>query len=295
MTTAQRLELRASEIRQRLNVIAGMDDLSDDVRAESDGLTEEYADVETKRRAAIVAESDAGDVETHATEPDAEARERNRLRDRASLGGYLTARIRGVLPGRRAGRVLGAACGVEPGTIPLDLFESETRAPAIEDARGCGELRPRRPRARPSARSIRGSSTPVHRAVDSGSSMPRVGSGSYSELTISTALTAGARTKGEERDSTAAALTAVTAKPRSISARLSIRAEDVAEIGTARFEPALRDEPTGRAVGRLRCPVLDRQRHGAERRRAGRPVDHADRADGGSHVRFDARHGCRVR
>ena len=56
MTAAQTLELRASEIRQRLNAIAGMDDLSEDVRAESDKLTEEYASVETKRRAALIAE-----------------------------------------------------------------------------------------------------------------------------------------------------------------------------------------------------------------------------------------------
>ena len=57
MTNSQKLELRASEIRQRLNEIAGMDDLSDDVRAESDRLTTEYAAVETRRRAAIIAES----------------------------------------------------------------------------------------------------------------------------------------------------------------------------------------------------------------------------------------------
>ena len=56
MITSQKHELRASEIRQRLNAIARMDELSDDLRAESDKLTAEYADVETRKRAALVAE-----------------------------------------------------------------------------------------------------------------------------------------------------------------------------------------------------------------------------------------------
>ena len=75
MTNSQRLTLRASEIRQRLNEIAGLDGdaLTDEIRAESARLGTEYADVETRRRAAIIAE----DVETRktATEPDAEHRE----------------------------------------------------------------------------------------------------------------------------------------------------------------------------------------------------------------------------
>ena len=87
MTTSQRLELRGSEIRQRLNEIAGLDDLTDDVRTESDRLTTEYADVETRRRAALIAE-DAERVETHATETvDSETRERLALRGKATLGG----------------------------------------------------------------------------------------------------------------------------------------------------------------------------------------------------------------
>ena len=120
MTTSQTLELRASEIRQRLNAIAGMDDLSDDVRAESDKLTEEYADVETRRRAALIAE-DAERVETHATvHVDAETRERLRLRDRSTLGGFLQAAMAGRLPGGELAEYA-SACGVEPGQVPQEL------------------------------------------------------------------------------------------------------------------------------------------------------------------------------
>lgn len=247
MTAAQKLDIRASEIRQRLNEIAGMDgDLPDDVQAESDRLTTEYASVETKRRAALTAEAAEQQVVEHATEPDSESRERANLRRKATLGGYLAARIAGVLPGGALAEY-GAACGAEPGTIPLDLFEGEPRpavethadattpAPSTGTGQSVGRLHPW----------IFNSSIAARRL---GISMPQVGSGSYSELTIGTPLAAGARTKGEARESSAGALSTVTTKPRSISARLSIAAEDVAEIGTAQFEPALRANLQG-AIG----------------------------------------------
>lgn len=235
MTTSQKLELRASEIRQRLNAIAGMDDLNDDVRAESNTLTAEYADCETKRRAALVAE-DAERVETHATEPDAESRERLALRSRASVGAYIAARLTGAaLPSECS--EYGASCGAPAGEIPVDLFEPapgskvETHADA--------------PTAAPSTVGV--NIGRIHPAVFAASiaprlgvTMPQVSSGTYSELRITTSTTAGTRARGGARESAAAVLGAVSTKPRSISARLSLRAEDILEIGTAAFEPSLR-------------------------------------------------------
>ena len=60
MTNAQKLALRRSEIRQRLNEISGLEGeaLTDEIRAESDRLTKEYRDVETRWRAATVAEAE---------------------------------------------------------------------------------------------------------------------------------------------------------------------------------------------------------------------------------------------
>ena len=60
MTQAQRLAVRLSEIRQRLNEIAGLegDALTDEIRAEADSLGTEYRDAETQHRAAIIAEGD---------------------------------------------------------------------------------------------------------------------------------------------------------------------------------------------------------------------------------------------
>ena len=73
-----------------------------------------------------------------------------------------------------------------------------------------------------------------------GIDMPSVGSGGYSEMTITTALPAAPKNKGADADDTAGALTPITANPRRISARMSVTLEDIAQIGQANFEAALR-------------------------------------------------------
>ena len=58
MTNRQKIELRLSEVRSRLNAISGFegDALTDEIRGESETLRTEYADLETRHQAAIVAE-----------------------------------------------------------------------------------------------------------------------------------------------------------------------------------------------------------------------------------------------
>ena len=73
-----------------------------------------------------------------------------------------------------------------------------------------------------------------------GIDIPSVGSGGYSEMTITTALPASAKAKGAAADGTAGGLTAVTATPRRISARMTVAVEDVASVGVGNFESALR-------------------------------------------------------
>ena len=93
MTNAQKLAVRLSEIRQRLNEIAGLDDdgMTDEVRAEADRLTTEYRGKETQHRAALVAEAD----EQRAAEgefgnADGEPAEVRALLSRVGIGDYLT-------------------------------------------------------------------------------------------------------------------------------------------------------------------------------------------------------------
>ena len=99
MFRSQTLAIRLSEIRQRLNEVAGLegDALTDEIRAEADKLTGEYRDKETQHRAALVAESD----EERAAEGifgngDGEPAEVRALLGRVRLPDYLGAAAAGL-------------------------------------------------------------------------------------------------------------------------------------------------------------------------------------------------------
>ena len=98
MTTAQKLAVRLSEIRQRLNEIAGLDDegMTEEVRGEADKLAEEFRSKETQHRSALIGEAD----EQRAAEGafgngDGEAAETRALLSRAGLADYVRAGISG--------------------------------------------------------------------------------------------------------------------------------------------------------------------------------------------------------
>ena len=59
MTTKQKIELRLSKVRSRLNEIAGLegDAFTPEVKEEADILGKEYGDLEIRHRAAILSES----------------------------------------------------------------------------------------------------------------------------------------------------------------------------------------------------------------------------------------------
>ena len=61
MTNKQRIEVRLSKVRERLNVIAGLDGeaFTPEIREELDGLETEYGDLERRHRAAILSEGEA--------------------------------------------------------------------------------------------------------------------------------------------------------------------------------------------------------------------------------------------
>ena len=74
MTKSQKIQLRQSEIRQRLNDLLGNDARSEDEQAELEKLTGEAQTLETEFRAALVAEPDPEVTVTDPTDP--ETRER---------------------------------------------------------------------------------------------------------------------------------------------------------------------------------------------------------------------------
>ena len=229
MTNAQKIALRLSLVRQKLNEIAGLEGaaFTPEIRAEAEALQVEFADLETRNRAAITA-----GVETPDERPvtqDAEHRERVELRSRAHLGNFITAALRGrAVTGAEA--ELQAAAGVAG--IPLELWDVERRADSPTGVPGTTGVNLDSIRPAVFANSI---------APRLGIEMPRVESGSYASATITTSLTAGAKDKSAVTDSTPAAFTVTSATPKRISARLSLTLEDVALVGTANFEAALRE------------------------------------------------------
>ena len=234
MTPLQKLQLRRSEVRQRLNDIAGLegDAFTDEIRAEAETLQAEYRDLETRHRAAVVA-GDVAAEEGTTTEGDGatEDRERLELRSRASLGRFLVAALRGrSVDGAEA--ELQAEAGVDG--IPLELWDvpAETRADAPTGAPGTVGVNLDRIRPAVFAHAV---------LPRLGVEMPRVASGTYASATVTTSLTAGSHAKGSAAGATAAAFTVTSVTPKRISARLGIRIEDVAAVGQANFEAALRE------------------------------------------------------
>ena len=244
MTRLQEIQIRLSESRSAINTIQAQDgERTDTDRTEITRLAKAIGEDEIEYRAALAAE---GDSEREAREAaqragvDPETRERLELRGRVSLGAYLAAALSGRLPGG-AEAEYGSAHAAPVGSIPLDLWETdrpqtahgaalETRAVTPAPATGTGQtVAPVQPFV--FAPSI---------APRLGIEMPSVGSGGYSEMTITTAPPASAKVASADADDTAGALTAVTANPRRLSARMSVSLEDVASVGQSNFEAALR-------------------------------------------------------
>ena len=188
-----------------------------------------------ERRSALAAifEVDDQAFTVNGDAPDAETRERIELRGRVSIGRYLSAGIKGArLDGVE--EEFRQAVGCEERSIPLDAFEGrepEKRADAATASPG----------------TIGINMEPIVPAVFAGSvapflgiTMPRVPSGQYSIPKFNANLTSGSKAKGGAQESTAATFTIGSAKPKRISARLTLRAEDLAEVGIPNFEASLR-------------------------------------------------------
>ena len=91
-----------------------------------------------------------------------------------------------------------------------------------------------------------------------------VPSGSYSIPTITTApSTAVPKAKGAAADATAGALTVANATPKRVPARLTLALEDIAAVGTASFEQALRQALQGQLSNSLDNQIINGSGSGA--------------------------------
>ena len=150
---------------------------------------------------------------------------------------YLLAAARGrMVDGPEA--ELAAAAGVTG--IPIELWDvPETRQ--TEDGR---EIRA----ITPAPGTVGVNLDPIQPAIFANSiaprlgiAMPRVGTGTYASATITGSQSAEAKDKSAAIAATAGAMTVTTATPKRVSARLELTLEDIAAVGQANFESALRE------------------------------------------------------
>lgn len=114
MTTINKLQLRQSELRQKLNDLIAKDSLTDEERSELESATREMADLEPKLRGAIVAQEEENRKANEDLDP---------LRTRATLGGYWSSIIQGrSLTG--AEDELNKELGLASNQVPWDMFDT---------------------------------------------------------------------------------------------------------------------------------------------------------------------------
>ena len=234
MTTTQRLQILASEQRSRLAELAGLDELTPELRAELDTLGTTHQDTEAQLRAAIASDAAATPPDNPAI--DSEVRERLELRAKTGIGDFLRAAVGGAAVSGAAAEYADA-CGVPTvGHLPMAIFARpaptvETRAitpgPAVK-----GVLQPTVPFVfeRSAAASL-------------GIMMPTVPMGQVQIPKITTAPPADTLAKDGAAPATAAAVTLVNQAPVRIAGSFEVRVEDLAVMPT--LEAALSESMQG--------------------------------------------------
>ena len=246
MTNTQRLTIRASEIRQRLNEIAGLDGdaLTDEVRSESDKLGDEYRDVETKLRASVASDPDPGETRAAVLPEDSEARERRELRAKVTLSDFIAAAVAHGDAGQVSGeaREYAASEGC-PGMVPLTMLGDTTEQRAARHAAG---VEHRAVTPGPADTDVPSTHAPIVPALFDrsvapflGIEMPTVGTGIASYPVLGTSLTAGMVSEDTAGVQTAGSFDVTDADPRRLSGSFLIRKEDIAKLPS--LEPALRE------------------------------------------------------
>ena len=221
MTNTQKITLGLSEVRQRLNAIAGLegDAFTDEIRTESEKLQREYGDLETRQRSAIIAD---GETATRAA-TDGEGTEIRQLVQRASLGAFLhgVARERAV-DGSEA--ELRAALNLEGDQIPIDVLmppRVEERADAATNvAASVAETQ----------QSIAGRIFSQTAGGYMGVDRPTVAVGESIYATLSTGATADFRSDGVAKDAKAATFTTKTVAPSRVTARYLFSMESTVRL-----------------------------------------------------------------
>ena len=241
MTNLQRLELRASEIRSRLNELSGIEtgELTSEHRSEIDTFSIEYADVERQKRAAIL----AGDVpETPEPEPKGgEKREISSLIERAEIASYLRAAASGnpVSGVERELRQAVLGDDADEMLMPMDMLmplsgELETRADAVTNVADSIQH---------SQQNIIGRIFAETAGAYMGVQRPSVPTGETHYYTLTGGASADVRSDGVSKDAEIATFTSKSVEPVRLTARYLWGTETTARIRG--FEESLRADIRG--------------------------------------------------
>ena len=253
MTNRQRTELRISEVRSRLNEISGLegDVLTPEVRSEAGTLQTEYGDLETRLRAAIVAEGNGNPVQTG----DSEARERRELVERVELREYLGEAATGREATGAARELRSAVFGdkARPFLVPWEILEprrrradGEQRADAATNAPGTVGA---------SQDTILGRVFADTAAMYLGVEMPMVPVGDANFPVLSAGANPANTAEGTAKDAEAATITGTTLEPRRLSARYLFSIEDASRLQG--MEEALRADLAGAMGEAMDAQVLN--------------------------------------
>ena len=219
MTNSQKIMLKMSEIRERLNEIAGFegDDFTAEIRNEGEVLRKEYVDLEARHRAAIVGESET-DPGEHA---DPETRELSKLIEGVNLGSILQSTLdQRSTDGRE--KEIQDHYGLAGNQFPIELVaqtRTETRAvtPAPSDV---GRVQ----------HGIIPQIFPDSVAGFLGVGQPTVGVGEQTYTVLTTGATVHTPAKGAEAAETTGAFTAHNLSPKRAQASLFWNIEDQASL-----------------------------------------------------------------
>ena len=240
MTESQRIQLRQSQVRERLGEIAVVDALTDELRSEQSTLETELRDLETRFRAATLAEPEP-EIRPN-DHLDAEERERLELRSKARVADFVSA----ALTGRSVQGASAEYADAEdvPGMMPLALLGEPAEERAVTPGPAAETVTATRPTVPYAFRRTD--------AAALGVGMPTVSPGEAHFPALTTAPPAGPKEKDAVADATAAAFALTKRTPGRITGQFVIRLEDIALL--ASMESDLR-----RAIGARMADSLDDQ------------------------------------
>ena len=221
MKHAVKIAVRLSQVRERLNELSGIEDLTEEHRAEIKTLTTEYADLEARGRAAAIAQ------EAEVLNPPPEDPEKRELVDRASVGDVFAAAVEQRAT-EGATKELQDEAGLLADSIPLELLEERTTGVTPAPTTVGANQRPIIPAVFPQAA-----------AAFLRIPQPRVATGEAVYTVLSTSAVPGTPAKGADQDHSTAGFTALTLSPARIQASLFFTREDRARL--AGMSEALRE------------------------------------------------------